>query len=128
MLRYRRAQLALVGGSALVLALWWWANASLWWLAFPIATYVAAAAYGSARISSSFFVDTRWRGPADQPHIALTFDDGPVPGTAQILEILTRHAVPATFFCIGRRARQQPELLRQLDAAGNLLGNHTFTH
>ena len=128
MLTYRRAQVALAGGVAVVLALWAGVGASLWWLAVPVAAYVAAAAYGSARINSSFFVATTWRGPTDQPHIALTFDDGPVAGTAQILEILGRHMAPATFFCIGQRARQQPELLRQLDAAGHLLGNHTFTH
>ncbi|MCI1186386.1 polysaccharide deacetylase family protein [Hymenobacter sp. DH14] len=128
MLTYRRALLMLAAGVALVLALWWWADASLAWLAVPVAAYVAAAAYGSSRISSSFFVETMWRGPTDHPHIALTFDDGPVPGTAQVLEILARHAAPATFFCIGQRARQQPEMLRQIDAAGHLIGNHTFTH
>ena len=128
MLTYRRAVLALVGAGALVLALWAWAGVSLAWLAVPVAAYVGAAAYGSSRISSSFFIETKWHGPTDQPHIALTFDDGPVAGTARLLEILGRHAAPATFFCIGRRARQQPEVLRQLDAAGHLLGNHTFTH
>lgn len=128
MLTYRQAQWLLAGGVALVLALWWWAGVSLAWLVVPVAAYVAAAAYGSSRISSSFFVETNWRGPTDQSHIALTFDDGPVAGTAQILAILARHAAPATFFCIGQRAQEQPELLRQIDAAGHLLGNHTFTH
>lgn len=128
MLTYRRALLILAAGVGLVLALWWWAGASLAWLAVPVAVYVAAAAYGSSRISSSFFIETKWRGPADQPQIAITFDDGPVDSTAKILEVLAKHSASATFFCIGHRVRQQPELVRQLDAAGHLLGNHTFTH
>ena len=40
------------------------------------ASEVVAAAYGSARGSSSFFVETKWRGETTQPCIALTFDDG----------------------------------------------------
>jgi peptidoglycan-N-acetylglucosamine deacetylase len=128
MLTYRRAVWGLAIASGFLVLLWAVAGVSLWWLAGPVVAYVAAAAYGSSRIRSSFFIETKWRGPADQPHIALTFDDGPVAGTAQMLETLARHAAPATFFCIGQRARQQPQLLRQLAAAGHLIGNHTFTH
>lgn len=128
MLTYRNALLALGVAAVVIGALWALAGASLWWLALPAVAYVVVAAYGSARVSSSFFIDTRWRGATTQPHIALTFDDGPVPATPALLEILRRHEARATFFCIGQRARQQPEVLRQLDAAGHLLGNHTFTH
>ena len=117
-------------GAAVVVitALWAWAGVSLWWLVLPVVAYVAAATYGSARVSSSFFVETKWRGETAQPCIALTFDDGPVPTTPALLEILQRHEARATFFCIGQWARQLPDVLRQLDAAGHLLGNHTFTH
>ena len=127
-LTYRNALLALVSAIAVIGLMRMWAGVSLWWLALPAAAYVAAAAYGSARVSSSFFVETKWRGETAQPCIALTFDDGPVPATPVLLAILQRHEARATFFCIGQRARQQPEVLRQLDAAGHLLGNHTFTH
>lgn len=127
-LTYHNALLALGAAVAVIGALWAWAGVSLWWLALPTAAYVATVAYGSARVSSSFFVETKWRGETAQPCIALTFDDGPVPATPALLEILQRHEARATFFCIGQRARQQPEVLRQLDAAGHLLGNHTFTH
>jgi peptidoglycan-N-acetylglucosamine deacetylase len=60
---------------------------------------------------------------------ALTFDDGPNPAvTPHLLEVLTRHNVRATFFPIGIYARQQPGLIRQIVAAGHLLGNHTMHH
>ncbi|WP_312030181.1 bifunctional polysaccharide deacetylase/glycosyltransferase family 2 protein [Actinomycetospora sp. TBRC 11914] len=61
--------------------------------------------------------------------IALTFDDGPDPTwTPQILAVLAKHHVPATFFVVGSRAASNPGLLRQIRAAGSEVGIHTFTH
>jgi cellulose synthase/poly-beta-1,6-N-acetylglucosamine synthase-like glycosyltransferase/peptidoglycan/xylan/chitin deacetylase (PgdA/CDA1 family)/spore germination protein YaaH len=61
--------------------------------------------------------------------IALTFDDGPdVKWTPQILDILKREQVPATFFVIGKNGQAHPELLRRLVNEGHEIGNHTFTH
>jgi peptidoglycan/xylan/chitin deacetylase (PgdA/CDA1 family) len=61
--------------------------------------------------------------------LALTYDDGPNdPHTLRLLEVLARHEVKATFFCIGRYVRQRPELARAVVAAGHSVGNHTFTH
>ncbi|RZK28701.1 MAG: polysaccharide deacetylase family protein, partial [Hymenobacter sp.] len=94
----------------------------------PVAAYVGVVAYGSAHIGSSFFIETLCGAPTTQPHIALTFDDGPVATTPAVLAILARHEVPATFFCIGQRVRENPALVQQLDAAGHLIGNHSFTH
>lgn len=67
---------------------------------------------------------------APQPdEFALTFDDGPNPAaTPRLLEILARAEVKATFFLIGRFARQCPELVRDIANAGHLVGNHTMTH
>jgi len=61
--------------------------------------------------------------------IALTFDDGPNPRcTPQLLEVLARHNVRATFFLIGQYATGQRELVRRTHEAGHLIGNHTWTH
>lgn len=61
--------------------------------------------------------------------IALTFDDGPnEPYTRQLLELLAKHNVPATFFLIGRYVEQRPDLARAIAQAGHVIGNHTFTH
>ncbi len=61
--------------------------------------------------------------------IALTFDDGPWPGTtAAIVKILKENQVTATFFEIGRSARAHPELSRIVAAAGMALGNHSESH
>src|SRR5277367_3391907 len=61
--------------------------------------------------------------------IALTFDDGPNdPYTERLLEILAEHQVRATFFMIGRFVRQRPDIVRTVQAAGHLIGNHTMSH
>jgi peptidoglycan/xylan/chitin deacetylase (PgdA/CDA1 family) len=61
--------------------------------------------------------------------VALTFDDGPKPGmTEPLLDLLRRERVPATFFVIGRHVTANPELTRQITAAGMELANHSYTH
>jgi peptidoglycan-N-acetylglucosamine deacetylase len=63
------------------------------------------------------------------PEVALTFDDGPNPPyTGQILGILARYQVPATFFCVGLQASAHPAELARMAAAGHGLGNHTWSH
>ena len=60
--------------------------------------------------------------------MALTFDDGPSTFTPQVLNILRREHAPATFFQIGRSARQYPDIAREVLAAGLPIGDHTETH
>ena len=62
-------------------------------------------------------------------NIALTFDDGPDPhATPQILDILRKHDVKATFFVVGRYVAEHPELVRRIVEEGHTLGNHTYNH
>ncbi|MCW2639708.1 MAG: polysaccharide deacetylase [Dactylosporangium sp.] len=61
--------------------------------------------------------------------IALTFDDGPDPRfTPQILDVLARYHAHATFFQIGSKVNEYPEIARRIVATGNEIGSHTFTH
>ena len=65
----------------------------------------------------------------EKKQIALTFDDGPHPTlTPEILEILARYHVPATFFMVGQNVLNYPEAARAVIDAGHEVGNHTFTH
>jgi peptidoglycan/xylan/chitin deacetylase (PgdA/CDA1 family) len=99
-------------------------------------TTTGAAAAGAAAClawavrgrSSAVFGPSRWRGPQDQPVLALTFDDGPSEGTPAILEVLARHAVPATFFQVGANVDRLPEIARAVREAGHEIGNHSHTH
>src|SRR5579863_1291897 len=61
--------------------------------------------------------------------IALTYDDGPNdPHTMHLLDVLARHNVKATFFCVGRYVQQRPAIVREVFNAGHIVGNHTFNH
>lgn len=61
--------------------------------------------------------------------VALTFDDGPDPVyTPKLLDLLREKDVKATFFVIGKRADQYPEIVRRAWAEGHLVGNHTWSH
>lgn len=61
--------------------------------------------------------------------IALTFDDGPHPRyTDEILGILDRYNIKATFFVIGENLEYYPEVTKRGIAAGHELGNHTYSH
>ncbi len=61
--------------------------------------------------------------------VALTFDDGPNPTyTPQILSILQRYKVHATFFCIGSQVVNNADLVKEEMAEGHVVGNHTWIH
>lgn len=61
--------------------------------------------------------------------VYLTFDDGPNPETTQqVLDILAKHGIRATFFCVGDNVRKYPEEFAKLSAAGHVVGNHTMHH
>ncbi|GIZ52553.1 polysaccharide deacetylase family protein [Noviherbaspirillum aridicola] len=79
-----------------------------------------------------------WLGPnwtrlpaacAARREIALTIDDGPDPDvTPRVLDLLDRHGVRASFFCIGERAARHPELVREIVARGHAVENHSQHH
>jgi cellulose synthase/poly-beta-1,6-N-acetylglucosamine synthase-like glycosyltransferase/peptidoglycan/xylan/chitin deacetylase (PgdA/CDA1 family) len=69
------------------------------------------------------------RGRRPGRRIALSFDDGPDPRwTPRIAATLQRLGVPATFFVVGSQVARHPDVVRDLEAQGFELGNHTFTH
>ncbi|MFI1285776.1 polysaccharide deacetylase family protein [Streptomyces sp. NPDC020858] len=69
------------------------------------------------------------RGSGERREISLTFDDGPQPpDTGQVLDILRRYDVPATFFCTGMYATAYPEYLARMLEEGHGIGNHTWSH
>lgn len=64
-----------------------------------------------------------------QPGVALTFDDGPNPlYTPALLDLLDQYKTKATFFLVGERAAQYPELVREIQKRGHQLGVHCQVH
>jgi peptidoglycan-N-acetylglucosamine deacetylase len=102
---------------------------SLWWALLPVFLYKAAIIYGASNIQSDFFIKVFSSSRTKEKFIALTFDDGPHPEfTPAVLSVLKEYYAPATFFVIGKNIRGNEMLLKQIDAEGHVLGNHTFTH
>ena len=61
--------------------------------------------------------------------VAITYDDGPSsPYTNQLLDILDRYQVKATFFEIGRNIEKHPEIVPMIVARGHELANHSYSH
>jgi peptidoglycan/xylan/chitin deacetylase (PgdA/CDA1 family) len=61
--------------------------------------------------------------------VALTFDDGPDPKhTQEVLDILKKQGVKATFFMCGDAAQRYPELVKAVQKDGHVIANHTFSH
>jgi peptidoglycan/xylan/chitin deacetylase (PgdA/CDA1 family) len=85
--------------------------------------------YAMLERRASLFGRIVWRGRADQPRVALSFDDGPnEPYTSQLLEVLREHGVRATFFMLGANVDRHPDTVRRLIADGHEVGNHTYDH
>jgi peptidoglycan/xylan/chitin deacetylase (PgdA/CDA1 family) len=105
------------------------ARVNLWSIAVPAAGIAAGvAAWGAVHPTSEIFGPTIHHTRRHR-EIALTFDDGPNPAiTPQLLALLERHSVAASFFVVGQFARACPELVREIAARGHALGNHTETH
>jgi peptidoglycan/xylan/chitin deacetylase (PgdA/CDA1 family) len=66
--------------------------------------------------------------PGAPREVALTFDDGPSQYTGQVLDILRKNRVHATFFLCGANAERYPALVRRIRAEGHEIGNHTYSH
>ncbi|MEK5390131.1 polysaccharide deacetylase family protein [Margalitia sp. FSL K6-0131] len=61
--------------------------------------------------------------------VAFTFDDGPDPKyTAQLLDLLKKHRIKATFFVVGSKAEKNPELILRMHHEGHLIGIHNYVH
>jgi len=64
-----------------------------------------------------------------QKHVSITFDDGPTREyTPRILNVLKSFRAKATFFVVGKNARENPDIIQRIVREGHDLGNHTYSH
>lgn len=106
---------------------------------FPLQVVAAFPLLNEEVFSLQFFHALLRAGPLERTErivhtaplkkVALTFDDGPDQvNTPEILSILERENVLATFFVIGQRVEQYPEIIKCIFADGHLLANHSRSH
>ncbi len=80
-------------------------------------------------VLSATFPDCFWVGSPDSPTIALTFDDGPHPQyTPQLLRVLERYQIPASFFWLGACVEQAPTVAQAVCDQGHFIGLHGYDH
>ncbi|MGK5545899.1 polysaccharide deacetylase family protein [Streptomyces sp. URMC 127] len=83
------------------------------------------AATPPARVSAEITHDSEDQGKT----VNLTIDDGPEPGwTVKVLDLLGKYDAKATFCIIGSRAREYPDLVKKVAAAGHRLCDHSADH
>ena len=97
-----------------------------WGLSFQKEGYAPKGPATSDELSA---LDAAYLGDTTQKKIYLTFDSGYENGcTAQILDILKKHEVPAAFFLVGNYMERNPELVKRMVDEGHIVGNHTMHH
>lgn len=88
----------------------------------PVKTFLAPGKYQGKIVR-------KVKLPNQEKVIALTFDDGPWPNTTlQVLDILKKNDIKATFFWIGRMIQESPEIAKRVVAEGHVIANHTWSH
>jgi peptidoglycan/xylan/chitin deacetylase (PgdA/CDA1 family) len=93
------------------------------------AAYLIIFALGISNLKINFFVKAVCRGDSSTSRVTLTFDDGPDPvGTLELLKVLKCLDIKASFFPIGVKTREYPEVVKKIDQEGHVLGNHSFRH
>ncbi|WP_018465486.1 polysaccharide deacetylase family protein [Calidithermus timidus] len=98
---------------------------------YPEARPQPAAPWADLKVANVFDprIVRRVKPAGEARPVALTFDDGPWPGTTPaVLEILERKGIKATFFWVGRQLERYPDLARRVVAEGHAVGNHTYSH
>ena len=94
-----------------------------------LAGVLAFLVWASADISSGIYVRALCRKKTEEKVVALTFDYGPDgDSTERVLDVLGKYGVHATFFLIGKKAEQYPELVRRMVEEGHTIGMHTYSH
>ena len=97
-----------------------------WGLSYPAQGQPPSGPASGAALAK---YDAVYLGDTSQPVLYLTFDAGYENGcTAQILDVLKKHQVPAAFFLVGNYIEKNADLVRRMAAEGHIVGNHTMHH
>ena len=95
-----------------------------------ILIYVGIVVWGSSQINSNYHIKTICKAAQNNKNeIAITFDDGPDAAvTPIVLDILKKHNLRATFFCIGKKIDGNENILQRIFTEGHIVANHSYSH
>jgi peptidoglycan/xylan/chitin deacetylase (PgdA/CDA1 family) len=100
------------------------------WLAvLPLAGFILLCLAAPFFPRFGFYLPVISKGASGQKAVAITFDDGPDPLiTPQLLKLLLKRQVKATFFVTGKKAAAHPDLVKEIVRHGHTVGNHSHKH
>ncbi len=101
---------------------------SLGYLFLVLILWFLFTAWGSFDIRLNYFTKAHSQHFTSDKIMALTFDDGPTLYTPGILDLLKKHGIKATFFCVGHHVKTYPEITQRIYNEGHTIGNHTYSH
>lgn len=128
MLKHRTIRL-LILISGIVLAIYSYQEGHWNYFIFLMIIWLLLVAWGSTDIRLGYFTKTHFSNKKETDlKVALTFDDGPTEFTPLALDLLKKHQVKATFFCIGKQIEKHPDIFNRILDEGHLVGNHTYSH
>lgn len=88
-----------------------------------------ARSYSLTELRRKYSQSFIFEGSKERKQIALTFDDAPdTEYTPKVLDILHKHGVKATFFVVGYKAAEHPEVVKRMIREGHVVGNHSYGH
>jgi peptidoglycan/xylan/chitin deacetylase (PgdA/CDA1 family) len=98
----------------------------VWILFIP---YFIVFIWGIIDLRSQFFLKACFRNKYETSGVCLTFDDGPDPElTNDVLGLLSRFGMTATFFVTGENARKYPEIVKKAASLGHIIACHDLSH
>jgi peptidoglycan/xylan/chitin deacetylase (PgdA/CDA1 family) len=103
--------------------------ASFWYVLTFIVFYLLFLLIVSTNVRLNFFVNSISENQKiKEKKVAISFDDGPVENTLEILKVLEKYKVKAGFFCIGKNIKEHPDIFKRIIEENHLVGNHTYSH
>jgi len=99
-----------------------------YYLLLPVLLYIAFISYGSFVIKANFYLNSICSISTSEKLIYLTFDDGPDLKTKEIITLLNKYTIKATFFVIGKKIKGNESILNQMIKDGHIVANHSYSH
>lgn len=129
MITHKKTTVIFSLGAVLLMFLHLTEQIPFWAILVFLVCWLTVIVLGSFQIHSNYHINAFCKNENyTDKKIALTFDDGPSQFTLEILALLKKHNVKATFFCIGKNIEKHPEIIQQINAEGHLIGNHSYSH
>ncbi len=101
---------------------------SWYYLVIALVLYISFNFIQSFRIRANYYIKANCMAQHTLDKIALTFDDGPDTKTLEIMDMLDAYNAKACFFIIGKKVEQYPEIVKEIDKRGHIIGNHSYKH